>query len=101
LAPSPTYSYRVIASNTGGDSTPSAVVAATTNPLAPPAPEDVGASPVSASSITVSWIDQTGESSDTTYRVQRSTDGLTGWQDAGTIDAGVKTFSDEIGRAHV
>ena len=50
-------------------------------PPAPAAPAGVSASPVSASQIGVSW---TASSGATSYKIQRSPDGSTGWAQVGT-----------------
>src|SRR5205823_14951667 len=46
----------------------------------PPAPTNLGASPVSASQINLSWTAASGAAS---YQVQRSPDGSTGWAQIG------------------
>jgi fibronectin type 3 domain-containing protein len=96
LDPATTYYYRVVASNAGGDSAPSAVASATTNPLvtAPPAPGNVTATPSTSSpstAIRVSWTDVANE---TGYRVERSADGITGWTQIATTAQNVTVYDD-------
>jgi hypothetical protein len=87
-----TYSYRVLATNSGGDSSPSNVATTTTSGSGPPpAPTGLTATAVSTSQIDLSWTDGSGE---TGYQVQRSPDGTTGWTQVGTTGANVTTFSD-------
>jgi fibronectin type 3 domain-containing protein/lysophospholipase L1-like esterase len=97
LSASTTYFYRVVATNSAGDSTPSSVVSATTEspppdpPSPPPAPSGVSATAASSSQINVSWTDVAGE---TGYRVERSPNGTTGWATAGTTAQDVTSFQD-------
>ena len=95
LAVSTTYFYRVVASNSSGDSPPSAGVSATTAaPPPPPAPEAPGgvtAVAVSSSQVDVAWQDVAGESG---YAVERSLDGVSGWDEIGTTGQDVVSFSD-------
>ena len=81
LPPDTTFSYRVIATNAGGESAPSAIATATTFAGAPSAPANVSASTVSTSQIGVAW---NGSSGATGYRVERSTNGGASWTTAGT-----------------
>jgi titin len=95
LVASTTYFYRVVAFNGSGDSPPSAVVSATTAaPPPPPAPEAPGgvtAVAVSSSQVDVGWQDVAGESG---YAVERSLDGVSGWDEIGTTGQDVVSFSD-------
>jgi titin len=97
LAVSTTYFYRVVAGNGGGDSAPSAVVSATTAapppppPSAPEAPSGVTAVAVSSSQVDLGWQDVAGESG---YTVQRSLNGVSGWDQVGTTGQDVVSFSD-------
>ncbi|MEO6784613.1 MAG: hypothetical protein ABI318_00660, partial [Chthoniobacteraceae bacterium] len=45
-------------------------------PAAPPAPTNVAATAISSASIAISWSDVSGESS---YKIERSLDGVSGW----------------------
>jgi titin len=73
-----TYYYRVIATVSGADSLPSVAVSVTT-PTA--APSGVEATADSSSQTTVTWSPVAGA---TSYLVQRSSDGSTGWTTIGT-----------------
>ena len=92
LAPSTSYSYRVVATSRNGDSPPSAVVQATTTAAPSPAtPTGVTAVAVSSSQINVAWHDVAGESG---YKVQRSRDGVGGWEQVAATSADVTSISD-------
>jgi titin len=81
LASGTTYYYRVLASNGGGDSTPSNTANAATNPTtAPSAPTNLTARSSSSSKIALSWGASAGA---TSYPVERSLDGLA-WTQVGT-----------------
>jgi fibronectin type 3 domain-containing protein len=76
LAPSTAYYYRVVATSGNGDSTPSAVVSATTSPAAdstpPTAPTALKASPAKRK-VNLSWTGSTDAGSGVAgYRVYRS-----------------------------
>jgi fibronectin type 3 domain-containing protein len=94
LSPSTTYFYRVVASNSGGDSAPSAVASATTaatSPSPPPTPTNLTATSVSSTRIDLAWTDVSGE---TSYRVERSPTGTSGWSAVATTGQNVATYSD-------
>lgn len=89
LNPGMTYYYRVLATNNAGDSPWSNVTSART--LTPPAaPSGLTASAQSSTQINLSWADVTDES---TYKVQRSANGTTGWSQIGTTAANVTSFA--------
>lgn len=67
LQPSTQYFFRLIATNAGGSSQPSAVVNATTLIAAPATPTNVTATAISATEIRVNWTDVATE---TSYKVQ-------------------------------
>ncbi|MGV3719337.1 MAG: fibronectin type III domain-containing protein [Actinomycetota bacterium] len=71
-----TYFYRVIATNTGGDSAPSTVASGTTLPNPPAAPSGltvtVPAAPAGASQLVLNWNDNSNN--ETGFKVERSTD---------------------------
>ena len=84
LAPLTTYHYRVFAVNELGTSPASAVVSPTT-PLPPPvAPANPAVSIVTSHELRVTWSDVAYESS---YRVERSATGTSGWTTVGTVGA--------------
>jgi subtilisin family serine protease len=89
LAPSTTYCYRVIATNSAGDSAPSTPASTTTNPSPPSAPTGLTANAVSSAQVNLAWTGVTGA---TGYKVQRSPDGSTGWTQVGTTTQ--TTYSD-------
>jgi serine protease AprX len=89
LTSTTTYHYRVIATNSVGDSAPSNVASATTH-SAPAAPTNVVATAQSSTQINVSWSDVATE---TGYKVQRSATGTSGWSQIGTTTAGVTSFT--------
>lgn len=82
VQPGQSYSYRVFASNDGGDGLPSAAFAVLT---APPTPTNVFVQPAVAPArgFLVLWNDVFGE---TQYRVQGSVDGVS-WSNAATARA--------------
>ena len=86
--------YRLLATNSQGDSDWSEVVSATTDePIKPGAPRNVSAAPDGASAIDVRWeapVDD-GDAPITRYEVQWSADGSTNWQDAGSTADGMTT----------
>ncbi|MEO6435581.1 MAG: fibronectin type III domain-containing protein, partial [Tepidisphaeraceae bacterium] len=82
------YYFRVIASNSAGDSAPSASSSALTIPSVP---TGLATSVASSSQINLTWSDVTGESA---YVIERSTDGGSIWAQAGTTGAGVTSFND-------
>jgi titin len=96
VAPGPfagttTYSFRVRAyALTGGYSTYTTPASANT-PAFPGQPVLASATAVSDASVTLTWTDPAGE---TGFRVERSSDGGTNWTTAGTVAAGVTTFTD-------
>jgi fibronectin type 3 domain-containing protein len=91
LAAGTTYFYRVVATNTGGDSAPSTVGSATTLPTPPPAPTGLTAAAASSTEIALSWSDVSGE---TGYKIQRSADGTSGWTQIGTTGQNVTSYAD-------
>ncbi len=89
LQPGMQYSYQVIA--TDGDllSEPSNVVAATTLPAAA---TGLVATPVSTTSIQLSWSDSS--SNETGFQILRQLGNSGNWTLAGTVSAGVMTYTD-------
>ena len=89
LSANTTYYYRVIATTEGGDASISDVVSATTliDPADPPV---VVAVAVSATQIDLSWTDVGTE---TGYRIERSTDGVT-WSPIGSAGQDVTSYVD-------
>jgi hypothetical protein len=95
LSPSTTYYYRVKATNSAGSSSYSNVAKATTNSAAvttPAAPTNLSASAASSSQIDLKWTDNaTNESS---YAVERSTDGTTFSTRSSNLAPGIVIYSD-------
>jgi fibronectin type 3 domain-containing protein len=91
LSATTTYYYRVFATNAGGDSPASDVVSATTQTAAPSRPSSLTALAASSSEIDVTW---SGVASATGYRVERSTDGSSGWVTVATTGPSVTTYRD-------
>jgi hypothetical protein len=88
---STTYYYEVwTLSSPGGDSADSSVASVTT-PAYPNRPTLNSATPLSATSIALSW---TAAAAATGYLVERSTNGGSTWGTAGTTASGVTTFTD-------
>ncbi len=80
------YYFRVTASDSYVSSATSNVVSVTTVPAAP----TLTATPSSASQINLSWNDVTGE---TGFTVEQSTNGTSGWTEAGNTAAGTTTIA--------
>jgi hypothetical protein len=85
-----TYFYRVVATGLDGPSVPSDVASSTTIPL-PPSPGALTAITASSSEIDLSWADVVNE---TGFRIERSSDGVTGWVSITTTGQGVTLYSD-------
>jgi hypothetical protein len=85
-----TFYYRVVATKGRGHSRPSGVVSATTT-VDPPSPATVTAVSVSSTEIGLSWTDVAGEAG---YRVERSSDGATGWITIGTTGQDITSYTD-------
>jgi hypothetical protein len=68
-----TYYYRIRAYNAGGDSTYATETSVTTAGL--PAPSNLAAAAVSPTAVRLTWSDNAG--TETGYRIQRSSDGVT------------------------
>ncbi|MDO4558829.1 MAG: fibronectin type III domain-containing protein, partial [Planctomycetia bacterium] len=71
-----TYYYRISAVNTVGTGESSSVVSGTTPEAPPAAPEGVTVTPVSGSEMEITWDAVSGA---TTYMVERSANGRSGW----------------------
>lgn len=88
VAPDGSYSYRVIATNAGGESAPSNVATVSTPPAAP---TNARLSGITSNSIQVFWTDNS--SKETSFLIQRSLDGIT-FTDRSEVGANITTFSD-------
>lgn len=69
LTPNTSYTYRVRAVNTGGDSSPSNTATRATLPTPPAAPTGLALTALTAGSIKIDWTDQS--SNETGFRVER------------------------------
>lgn len=58
----------------------------------PDAPSAPDASAISPSRITITWIDESSDEDG--FSIERSADGLTGWTEIATVDAGVESYTD-------
>jgi fibronectin type 3 domain-containing protein len=85
LNPSTQYSYRVRATNVNGASAYSTPATATTSGSAPNTPINLAAVPASAGQIDLTWDD--GGGSPTSYLVEQSPNGSTGWQQIGVTSS--------------
>ncbi|MFW5951180.1 MAG: fibronectin type III domain-containing protein, partial [Gemmatimonadota bacterium] len=90
LAPSTTYSYRVLACNASGCSEPTSAAETATSSI--PAPSDLAAIVVSVTQIDLSWTDNSA--TETQFRIERSTDGGTTFTALDSVDADVTAYSD-------
>jgi hypothetical protein len=61
-------------------------------PAAPAAPTALAASPNSSSTVVLTWQDQSID--ETTFRIERSANGSSGWIEVGTTGPNVTTFQD-------
>jgi fibronectin type 3 domain-containing protein len=91
LSPNTTYYYRVRATNLSGNSPYSSNANATTQLPIPASPTGLAAAAISTSQLDLSWSDVSFE---TTYKIERSLDGSSGWTQIGTTGANVTTYSD-------
>lgn len=93
LTASTAYSYRVFASNAGGNSTASNTATATTSAAAvaaPAAPSGLAASVISSSQINLTWTDNSNN--ETGFIVQRQTAGGA-WTQVAAPGAGTTSYS--------
>jgi len=75
LAMGTTYSYRVIATGTAGDSAASNIASATTQVVSiPAAPSNLTATTLARNKIKLTWIDNSNN--ETSFKIQRSTDNV-------------------------
>lgn len=93
LAASTTYTYRVAASNAGGNSGYSNQASATTDappPTPPAAPSGLSASTASSTQINLSWNDNSGDEDN--FIIER--DGGSGFSQIATVGANVTSYND-------
>jgi hypothetical protein len=93
VLPSTAYAYRIEASNAAGSSGYSAEVTVTTpaTPVVPPAAPALSASAVSSTEVRLTWNDVATE---TSYVLERKTDGASSWTELSRPSANIITFND-------
>jgi hypothetical protein len=89
LEPATTYWYRVSAITTSGAAVASDIVSATTSVAPPEAPSVMAVA--TSTTVDLSWVDG---SSETGYRIERSTEGSSGWTVIGTTGMDVTAYTD-------
>jgi hypothetical protein len=82
--------YRVRAVNSYGNSAYTSVGNAKTAPQAPTAGTCTATS--NSNNLTVTWTDNSSDES--SFRIERSNDGVSGWSEINSVSAGVQTFTD-------
>ena len=94
LSANTTYSYRVRATNNGGDSGFSNVASATTlaTTSLPTAPSSLVAAAVTKSRVNLTWIDTA--SNEDGVKIERSSDGGKTWSQLAQVGANITTYSD-------
>ncbi len=91
--PSTRYFYRVVAGNVTGYSTPSNTASVTTLAALPPAaPSGLVASPFSATSIGLTWLDNADNEDD--FEIQYSDNGGAGWNPLAIVAANSTSYTD-------
>ena len=90
-APATTYSYRVFAYNSAGDSPPSNSATATTPDVPPTAPSGLAATAIGPHQINLGWTDTSNNESG--FRIQRATGGGA-FATIATLGANVTAYSD-------
>lgn len=87
------YSYRVVATNALGNSTPSNTAAVTTLAALPPAtPSGLLASASSATSVALAWLDNADNEDD--FEIQYSDNGGLGWNALAIVAANSTSYTD-------
>jgi Fibronectin type III domain len=89
LEPATTYWYRVSAITTSGAAVASDIVSATTSVAPPEAPAVTAVA--TSTTVDLSWVD---DASETGYRIERSTEGSSGWTVIGTTGMDVTAYTD-------
>jgi titin len=90
LNPATAYYYRVTAFNATGESAPSNLASATTLDVPPAAPSGLSATAVSSNRVDLSWTDNA--SNESSFVIERSTDGVSYAQIA-MVGANIATYS--------
>lgn len=99
LTASTAYSYRVMATNSVGDSSYSNTASATTQaaPAAPAAPSSLASVANSATSVTLTWTDNSNN--ETSFLVERQI-GSGAFSQIGTVGSNVNTYTDTTATAN-
>jgi fibronectin type 3 domain-containing protein len=94
LASATTYSYCVVASNAGGDSSPSNLASATTsvNTTVPKAPSNLTAVAASGTQVNLLWHDNSTNESG--FKIERSSNGGKTWTQIAVTAANITSFAD-------
>jgi titin len=92
LAPNTTYTYQVVASNTGGSSAPSNQATTATFPPVPATPTNFVAVPVSQTEIDLTWTDN---KSDFTGFVLQRRSPTTGYTTVAQLSASTLAYADQ------
>lgn len=92
--PATEYNYRIRAYNQSGFSSYSAIVTATTpaEQASPAVPGGLVAGAITSSEVTLNWVDNS--STEFGFRIERSPNGMSGWQQVGMAAAGATSFRD-------
>jgi hypothetical protein len=90
LAGSTSYSYRIRAYNSAGNSDYSAVATATTQLAPPTAPSGLAASSASSSQVNLSWTDNSNNEDG--FKIERSTTGNTNFIEVASVPAGATSY---------
>jgi len=93
LSANTSYTYRVIATNATGDSAPSNQATGTTLPNPPSAPSGLTVATISQSSLLLGWTDTSNN--ETGFKILRSPNGSTGWQQVGSAGMNATAFTDQ------
>ena len=91
LDPEKTYFYRVLVLLEDGAAAPPSDVVSATTLVDPPAPTVLEVASRTRTTIGLAWDDVADESS---YRIERSADGETGWNAIGTSGQDITTYTD-------
>lgn len=94
LQPATTYGYRVVAVYPSGTAASGGAV--TTTGIAPPDATTLSATPMSSTQVTLTWVDVGTE---TSYRIERSPDGATGWTEVSTLGQDQTSYTDTVSAA--
>lgn len=87
-----TYYYRIRAYNAGGDSAYTDPVQGVTVICSPAAPGGLSASSISMTELALTWVDNAENESG--YKVERSLDGTTGWNEIADLPQDSIAYSD-------